>query len=412
MREQKKVLEGNNIEKLFMLIMLACIFLSALNFIDRYYVFIFIALLFFIITPGRKANMNSSAVVLVLFSTSMLIFNPTSQTMFTNMIRPFTFPLCYIMGANLFVRKEDSIISLDREERRTSMVIYILTIGVMIHFLLNMMTNWGASDRNVIDFWTKDDASATGQAVLACLMIGVAIAFLFTKVGKLKKTIAIIALSIIVIYNLILAGRTIFSLIIITTAFALICTCIYNRSKISKIAIIAVIVVLALLILYNLDAFGIRTMFESSNFYDRFFGGSYSQDIEDDSRMEHKLVYLRYFFDFPWGGGNIRELYGHFAHDLYLDTYDESSIFALITIVIYIIQSLRRMITCLRTQSLTFKTRLLIACVYMVCNVQFFLEPIMRGVPWLLASYCFIDGAVTNLLSQERTARFTTIAEN
>ena len=392
--------------------MLGCIFLSALNFIDRYYVFIYLAVLFFLITPGRRFTMNSSAVVLVLFSTSMLIFNPSSQTMFTNMLKPFTFPLCYIMGLNLFVRKEDSMISLEKEENRVSTLIYILTIGIMIHFLLNMMTNWGASDRNVIDFWTKDDASATGQAVLACIMIGVAIAFLFTKVGKLKKTIAIVSLILIIIYNLILAGRTIFSLIIITTAFALICTCIFNRNKISKIVITIVVIVLALLILYSLDVFGIKTMFENSNFYNRFFGGSTSQGVEDDARFEHKLVYLRYFFDFPWGGGNIRELYGHSAHDLYLDTYDESSIFALITIVIYIIHSLKRMITCLRTQSLTFKTRLLIACVYMVCNVQFFLEPIMRGVPWLLASYCFIDGAVTNLLSQEKIVRFSALAEN
>jgi hypothetical protein len=30
------------------------------------------------------------------------------------------------------------------------------------------------------------------------------------------------------------------------------------------------------------------------------------------------------------------------------------------------------------------------------------MEPILAGMPWLLASYCFIDGAVTYLLSEEK----------
>ena len=93
--------------------------------------------------------------------------------------------------------------------------------------------------------------------------------------------------------------------------------------------------------LYNLDLFGVKTAYESSNFYYRFTN---EQAIEEDARMTHKLAYLNYLLDYPWGGGNIRELYGHSAHDLYLDTYDESSIIAFITIIIYIILSLGRMI--------------------------------------------------------------------
>jgi len=403
LRGQKKVLEGSTIEKLFTLIILACVFLSALNFINRYYYCIYIAMLFFLITPKRKVSMNASSVALLLFSMSILIFNPSSHTMFTNMIKPFTYPLCYIMGTSLFVRDSKAGISLEKEERKVSAVIYVLTLGVMLHFLLNMLTNRGITSRHVIDFWTKDEASATSQAVLACLMIGVAVSFLFSKVGKFKKIIAIVALCVIVAYNLVLAGRTIFALIIVTTVFALICTCIVKKKNILKTVFIVLIIVAVLFLLYSVNLFGIKSMFESSNFYDRF---TTNQDIDEDARMTHKLAYVKYFFDYPWGGGNIRELYGHSAHDLYLDTYDESSIFALITIAVYIVQSLGRMIKCFKAQSLTFKTRLLVACVYVVCNIQFWLEPIIRGVPWLLASYCFIDGVVTNLLTQEKRVSY------
>ena len=50
---------------------------------------------------------------------------------------------------------------------------------------------------------------------------------------------------------------------------------------------------------------------------------------------------------------------------------------------------------------------IVIVCVYLVCNIQFWLEPIIRGVPWLLATYCFIDGTVTNLLGQEKRRRYS-----
>ena len=106
-----------------------------------------------------------------------------------------------------------------------------------------------------------------------------------------------------------------------------------------------------------------------------------------------------------WGGENINTLFGHRAHDLYLDTYDEAGLIALITIAIYIICSLSRMVKCLKCKSLSTQVKLLIACVYVACNIQFWLEPILRGVPWLLASYCFIDGAVSRLIKNERRFR-------
>ena len=408
MIERKKVLEGSTAEKLCTFIVLTCLFLGALNFVNRYYYCVYIAMAFFVITPNRKALSNGSLMALLLFAVSMLIFNPTSHTMLTNMIRPFTYAFCYMMGAGIFNRSKNQGISLENEERKVSVGIYVLTFGIMLHFLLNMLTNWGIGSRHVVDFWTKEEASATSQAVLACLMIGVAMAFLFSTVGRFKKTIAIVSLGVIVAYNLVLAGRTIFMLIIIMSVVAIICMCVAKKKSITKVFFIAFFIVAVLLLIYNLNLFNIKTIVESSNFYDRFTN---SQDIEADARMTHKLAYIQYFFKYPWGGGNIRELYGHSAHDLYLDTYDESSIFALIAIVIYIVQSLVRMVRCFKTQSITFKTRLLIVCVYLVCNIQFWLEPIIRGVPWLLASYCFIDGMVTNLLCQERNVRYNVVVK-
>ena len=307
-------------------------------------------MIFFVLSPNRKVSLNASSVVLLLFSLSMMIFNPSSHTSYTNIIRPFTYPLCYIMGTNLFARNDNNEICLEREENKVSVIIYVLTAGAMLHFLLNMLTNWDVTTRHVVDFWTKEEASATSQAVLACLMVAVAMAFLFSQVGKTKKIIAIVSLVLIISYNFILAGRTLFALIIIMAIFALVYSCFANKKSLIKSIVIVLTIVAVFALAYKINLFGIKSAFESSNFYDRFIGGKVTQDMEDDVRMEHKMAYIKYFLDYPWGGGNIREIYGHSAHDLYLDTYDESSIFALITIVIYIIQSLRRMIKCFRSK--------------------------------------------------------------
>ena len=396
----------NIVRSIFLVLILFCLFLGSLNLINRFYYCIYIAALLFVMVPGRKLHFDKSFLMLLIFATSLLIFDSSYQTMVTSMIKPFTYPLCYIMGLSLFP-KEESNLDLSHSEKQTSVVIYVASGGVMLHFVLNMLTNRGANTRNVIDFWTKDEMSATGQATLACLMIAVAAAFLFSKSGKLKKTIAIASLAIILAYNLILAGRTIFLLILIVFAVALLYVIYENKrvkanGKTVKLIFAITSVLMLLILLYSSNAFGIRDTLESSNFYNRFFDKNSTQAIDDDSRLENKIYYIEHFFDRMLGGGHIRREFGHSAHDLYLDVYDEAGIFALISIVFYILYSIGRAIKCIRSNNISFETRLLILCIYLIVNIQFWLEPITRGIPWLLATYCLIDGAVNSLLSKEK----------
>lgn len=404
MNTERKGFKVLTLDNIILFIILSFIFLGSLNLINRYYYCIYIAALLFLVSPRRKICFNFTFVTLICLSLSILIFDPSSQTMITSMIKPFTYPLCYLMGLCMFTYGNQQSNDLLKEEKRTSAIVLVIAAGVMLHFILNMFTNWGITTRHVIDFWTKNEMSATGQATLACIMIAVAAAFIFSKVGKAKKIIAIVSLLTILSYNLILAGRTIFVLMLIVLGFAFL----YNlyENKISwesvSLIIVVVVVVILLLTLYNNNVFGVKDTFEASNFYDRFLGGDNTQDLDDDSRFHNKLYYVEHFFDSMLGGGHIRAEFGHSAHDLYLDTYDESGIFALLSVVIYIFASIGRAAQCALNKNISFKTRLLILCVYLVVNIQFWLEPIMRGVPWLFAAYCLIDGAVTRLLIEDK----------
>jgi len=309
------------------------------------------------------------------------------------------------MGISLFTDKSDSDIDLLQAEKNVSAIIYVLAAGTMVHYLLNMYVNRNSSSRFVIDFWTGSAMSATGQATLAALMVGVIAAFLFSDVGRTKKIIAVFSLVLVAIYNLTLAGRTLFALLAVLIVFAFLHKSFITKKKVVKTLCIIVLISLVLLFFYNSDIFGIKTYFENSNFYSRFNKDNSGQDITEDSRIQLKLAYLKHFWDYPFGGFNLRVLTGNYAHDLYLDTYDESGIFALLAIIIYIILSLVRLVKCLLSKKISFQTKQLIACVYLAINIIFFIEPIIAGMPWMLSNYCFIDGAVTYLLNAEKKSK-------
>ena len=388
-----------------------------LNVINRYFYFVIAAVLVLLLMPNAKVRLNRSAFLLVAVSMCTLLFDPNTQDRVLDMVKPFAYPLCYVLGTSVFTYRKGAPVDLQKEEKNISTAICVIAGGPLLRFILNMITNWGSTNRNVIDFWTKSEMAATGQAALACMAIAVAVAFLFSKAGNQKKIIGAAILLAIITYNLILAGRTIFVLILLIMMVAILYRCITEKIKIGKAVTIILVVLLVLVLLYNNNVFGIKTTVESSNFYLRFYGDKYSQELDEDSRLEYKLAYLSHFLDYPWGGYRIYDALGHSAHDLYLDLYSEAGVFAFIAIIAYIISSLSRMVKCLRSPRFTSPTKLLILCVYIACNIQFWLEPITRGMPWLLAAYCFIDGTITYLLMREqdsldRVAVPTTVRQN
>ena len=224
------------------------------------YILIYLTMVVFSVTQGRMLRANGSVVVLVGLGVAMLAFNPLHQDSIFNMITPFAYVMCYIIGFGLHIPKINERNSLLQQEKTVSNVIYIVAGGTFLHFLLNMISSGSNIGRNdVIDFWSKEITAATGHAALACVAIGVIIAFLFAKTGKLKKTIAIASLALLVIYNLRLGGRTLFAQILIVAAVAALYICLTEKRKILKTVIIIIVVVFLVIWLYDNDMFGIKT---------------------------------------------------------------------------------------------------------------------------------------------------------
>ena len=91
-----------------------------------------------------------------------------------------------------------------------------------------------------------------------------------------------------------------------------------------------------------------------------------------------------------------------YAHDIYLDTYDQASVFAFLGIVIYMINALIHFLKFIKNKKLPFTLRQTVFCIYIAIFLEFMIEPILVGMPWMFASFCLIDGYVSRILMQSK----------
>ena len=377
-------------------LMLACIFCGAMNFINRYFFCIYIGLIIFLIVPGRKLSVDSSFVILMLFSSAMLIFDKESFVNFMSPLKPFIFPLCYIWGRSYVSREA----TLEEHEKKLDSIIWVLAAGCGLHFLLNYLTNLNADSRNTIDFWTNLVMSATGQASIVCITLGAAVAYFFSNVPAWKKFFAIASVIIVFLYNLILSGRTVFVLALVVCVVAYVYRLVSEKKGNLKTLFWALLVCVAVWWIFDNNVFGVQSLFEDSLLFDRFFGEQAHIDLSEDSRGKAKLFYLRHMLEWPFGGYHLHKAYDGFAHDLYFDTHDMGGIFAFMGIVIYSATTVFRLLHFIKIKEVSFNVRQVVICVYAILHMQFWIEPIMMGMPWLLASFCLIDGFVAGYIEK------------
>lgn len=373
------------------------IFLAMLNTINAYYYFVFIGFGIFVLRRESKMIINGSFCALLMLAVSFVVFSPNYSYSLLGMLKPFTFFMCYVMGCGLFESEKKEPHQLLKSFYTTCICV---VSGSFVHYLLNWLSNLSnLGTRNTIDFWTKTVIAATGQAPLACLSLALAIACLFSNVSKKIKLACFAVLIVILAYNLVLSGRTLFIMAIIVFFVAFVHKLRDKKANKLKYVVTVVSVILIIVTIFNLNIFGARSYFESSQFYERFYGDESTTELDEDGRMDKKIHHIKNAPEHLFGGSNMHEQLGY-AHDIYLDTYDEAGIFALLSLLIYIVATIYRMIRCVRSKDLPFELRQIVLCVYAILYIQFMTEPILQGVQWLFASFCVIDGSLSRLLAE------------
>lgn len=381
-------------------LILVLLFAAALNLISRYYFFIFIAFFLFMMKPKRKYRIDAAVGWLVVLALSWVLFAPSAAVSTLSMLKPFAYVLCYIMGAGFF---DDGIEN--NKEKSPYRLFYIITVtlalGTFVHYILNWATNMDTVERNTVDIWTQEVMGATGQAALACLPLGLAISFLFSKTGKLVKILSATTIVLILIYNLVLSGRTLLVMLLAIVAVSFLHRLSMQKGGRIRVIVIFLVIVLLILFVYQTDLFGVRSMVEDSPLYKRFFSKDKTSELDEDVRMEKKIYFLNNMHRFLFGGAHIREEMGY-SHDIIFDTHDEAGIFAFIAMLGYLTISAAHLIRCVTDKSLPFVFRNAVLCIYGALYLEFMVEPILLGMPWLFATFCLIDGYVGRVLNHNR----------
>lgn len=377
------------------LLVLAVLFLGAVNFLNReiYCFFAAFAMLLFL---KHRFALSKKVIAVFLFSFILLVFRRESQGTISTMVSTFIYPVCFVIGY-CFTERRDGIF---RKTAAFLTLAAVMAMGNLLHLLLNVLINLGSDDRNLTDFWTNTIRAATSQSALGVGAITVMIAALFSDTSKWKKTLAIAVLLVTLWCNLFLAGRTLLVIVLVTLAVTMLYKLRTSPNHRLRILAWAIAGVALALFVISTDLFGIRTMVLESNFYNRFFG-DYSEEITETGRWDRKLDYLQYVLDYPFGGKHIYALVGGYAHDLYLDTYDEGGVFALIMILVIEVQSFGTVWKLIKSETISEYAKMVALCIITGYHMMFFVEPIVAGMEWFLCNYLLLYASMECMLQHQ-----------
>jgi len=377
----------------YVLIMM-CLFCATLNVFNRYFILMYAAAAAFLLYSNRIVA-NGSVLLLVIYAIFLFTLGPEFRGSILSMLKPFVFPMSFIIGYGLF-SKESAATSGGKKFNSAIVLLIVLAAGGFVHYLLNWSINLEVTDRQTIDIWSGEVLMPTNQAAMACLALGVSVGALLSRPKLRYWLLAAAALLAILGYNMILSGRTLILMTLILLLIAVLYSMRNNRRGRAILLVGVILFAVAAVWAYNANAFGLRSFIEESALFGRFTG-EYGQELSEDTRMDNKMGYLRELINYPFGGAHMREMFGY-AHDLFLDSFDEAGWIAGLAIVIYFCASIGRLFKLLKRKHIPFMVRQLFLCTYLVVYMEFFVEPVLQASPWLLAAFCALDGCVCAML--------------
>lgn len=389
-----------NINRLASIAIFILLILLSMNFMAKFFYVVIILTFFLLINNSGVFIVTRSTFLLGVLSVILCVTGIISDGDLFESLKDMAFPICYINGA-LFIDSFHT--SNNNSENKLKFLLWAFSIGYIIHVILNIWLNLTQGGihigRNTLDIWSTEVISATGQASLFILPIGFAISHFFSNTTNKAKMVMLVICAISFSYNLQLACRTpiVVAIIIMAIAIVFMMKSSDIKKKRKQRVILWILLIASIgVILFELNIFGIRAQIESSNLFFRLIGLQENRIYE--GRMDLRLHYVREIWKFPFGGSNLMQKYGY-AHDLYFDTWDKAGFFAFVCVIMYIVSSIIRLYKVIRNSKISFNSKQMLLCVYCAFYLEFLVEPVLYGMPWLFAVFCIIDGAVTRLLS-------------
>lgn len=380
------------------LIVFVLLFLAAMNFGAKFFYFVILSFLIVFVKRGR-IEFNTVSILYLLLCTVMGVYNFKGGLM--HVLRCFA-PFCfYLVGLNLISDVPTAIPDsqkVDYVQKKGYAILTVISLGAFVHYALNFLYNIGNSvGRNTNDIWTGSRMAATGQNALICLMLGLSCALLFLPPKKWHRWGGVASLLLMLAYNMVLSCRTMLVMLGILLLIGVMYpkkNTTYGTQLLENLTRLIIICGIAFVV-YKFNIGGIQRLIRESTLFSRF-EGSFTYLVDIESRVHTKMRFLTQLVDYPFGDCHIRSMYGY-AHDLLLDAYDEYGMLVFCMLCCILIIGMVQLFSLLRRTGYTESFMLMLLLIYCAILLEFAVEPILVGMPWLFSCYCLINGCVTGM---------------
>lgn len=386
-----------SIEKLQNLLMYILLFFAAMNLMAKFFYFVFGA--FFVLLFRRKLLLDRGILPYLLLSGLMAVYNYSEGML--SMLRCLAWIIFYLVGLNLTAAGNATgpRLEYDREQsrKRCHRILVVLAAGSFSHYLLNFFYNFqNIMGRNTNDIWTGATMAATGQAALSCIMCGLAVAWIFAPERKGARFLGICCVGGMLIYDLVLACRTpiaIVAVLLVLGIVYLLKTAENQSKRLRLVLMLLAVFFTGLAVLYS-GLVDLEQILGDTNLGERFDWSLSS--LGETARFVSKKWFLDNALDYPFGGQHLMVRYGY-AHDLWLDGYDEYGVLGLALLLAITVTGIYNLLRLLRRTDYSRTFKFTVTCVYAAILLEFCVEPILQGMAWLFACYCLINGCIAGL---------------
>lgn len=280
------------------------------------------------------------------------------------------------------------------DEKYITKYILAIAIGLFIHGMLNYSINIGNVNRNTVDFWNNTILSATLQGTMLTMIMSLIFWIMVYNKKTYIKVFYLICYVLSLLYLTILATRTTIIISIIVFIIIYFMNGLLNKkiAKNIKILIVGCIFIIFSNVLYNNNLFNIKNIINNSNLIQRM-SQKEGLNESDRNRFEAQLLGIKYIVNNPFGSNlQIGEL--NYAHNLWIDIGKEAGIIPFFLMVVYTINYFVSLFGITKDKNISTKYKIFLWSIYLGVNINFFVEPILQGIPFYFMTFALINGII------------------
>lgn len=396
----KNNLNFKNNKLIYLLLMLG-IFLFSSNFFDKAtYMALLIIIVFtlwMLITNRNIYIRNEFIILIICFTSYFLIYYYHNSTNLQNIIFLWLGPIAfYFIGYHIC----GDILGVKFKK----IIIYIV-LGTFIHGALNMAMFFlkNIKGRYIPDIWSGVYMTATLQGVLFTMICSLLFYSMFIEKNMKLKVLFVLCILFAIYSTFQTASRTLIIIIInvfvINILLYLLINTKINKKRVIKLITYIILIIISFIFIMKFNIFNIKTIYEESALYERI---EYEQQtkLDEDPRFDMYKIVIKNMFVYPMGGnkieGNLK-----YAHNIWLDTIIEVGIIPFVLLIIYTIMTIITTVKFIANKYIDEEYKYIYLSIYMSLLLNFSVEPILQGIPYIFMIMCIINGMSKRILDEK-----------